>query len=186
MGHRTNEQFITGISTAGGLPCQDGLWGGHWGHQGFFFGKQDTDIREAFARKFLPGSTQELDEFAHLQRVLPRTVGVRLLENDVWVMNMNSGGGYGDPIKRPPALVLDDFHEGFVGAELARRVYGVILNDSVIDEVATGGEASGNPQGALGARGPAADFGPLAARSGTVRRDPSFPGRGRAQGGNHR
>ncbi len=68
-GHRTNEQFITGISTAGGLPCQDGLWGGHWGHQGFFFGKQDTDIRGAFARKFLPGSTQELDEFAHLQRV---------------------------------------------------------------------------------------------------------------------
>ena len=71
VGHRTNEQYVTGISTAGGLPCQDGLWGGHWGHQGFFFGKQDTDIRKAFARKFLPGSTRELDELAHLDRVLP-------------------------------------------------------------------------------------------------------------------
>jgi N-methylhydantoinase B len=50
---------------------------------------------------------------------------------------MNSGGGYGDPIKRPPALVLDDFHEGFVGAELARRIYGVVLNDGVIEEAGT-------------------------------------------------
>jgi len=137
VGHGTKEQFVTGISTAGGLPCQDGLWGGHWGHQGFFFGKQDTGIRKAFAAKQLPGSTAELDQLTHLDRVMPRTVGVRLLENDVWVMNMNSGGGYGDPIKRDPALVLDDFHEGFVTPDLARRVYGVVLVDGAVDAAAT-------------------------------------------------
>ena len=38
-----------------------------------------------------------------------------------------SGGGYGDPLKREPAKVLDDVLDGFIDADHAREAYGVVL-----------------------------------------------------------
>lgn len=38
------------------------------------------------------------------------------------------GGGWGDALRRDPARVLDDVRSGFVSAERARDVYGVVLD----------------------------------------------------------
>jgi N-methylhydantoinase B len=38
------------------------------------------------------------------------------------------GGGWGDALRRDPARVLDDVRSGFVSAERARGVYGVVLD----------------------------------------------------------
>ena len=38
------------------------------------------------------------------------------------------GGGYGDPLERDPAMVLDDVLDGFITAEHARDDYGVVLD----------------------------------------------------------
>ena len=49
-----------------------------------------------------------------------------------------SGGGYGDPLERDPALVADDVLEGFVSVESADATYGVVLGaDGSVDEAAT-------------------------------------------------
>ncbi|MBV9282084.1 MAG: hydantoinase B/oxoprolinase family protein [Chloroflexi bacterium] len=39
------------------------------------------------------------------------------------------GGGYGDPLERDPARVLDDVLDGLVSAASARELYGVVLAD---------------------------------------------------------
>ncbi len=47
------------------------------------------------------------------------------------------GGGYGDPLAREPAKVLDDVLDGLISAATAEADYGVIIADSTVDEVAT-------------------------------------------------
>ncbi|QIN80100.1 hydantoinase B/oxoprolinase family protein [Rubrobacter marinus] len=47
------------------------------------------------------------------------------------------GGGYGDPLQRDPARVLDDVLDGFVSEENARKQYGVVLSDGGVDAAAT-------------------------------------------------
>jgi N-methylhydantoinase B len=48
------------------------------------------------------------------------------------------GGGYGDPLDRPPAVVARDVLQGLVTRETAEQVHGVVLNSSgVPDEPAT-------------------------------------------------
>ncbi len=40
------------------------------------------------------------------------------------------GGGYGDPLEREPALVLDDVLDGFVSVDSARSQYGVVITNA--------------------------------------------------------
>jgi N-methylhydantoinase B len=53
------------------------------------------------------------------------------------------GGGWGDPLERPAARVLDDVLDEYVSFEGARRDYGVVLTGSLeeltleVDEAAT-------------------------------------------------
>lgn len=63
--------------------------------------------------------------------------GFRLLRGDVVVMRTAGGGGYGDPLERDPARVLADVRFGYVSAEQARAVYGVVLGADGVDEAAT-------------------------------------------------
>jgi N-methylhydantoinase B len=49
-----------------------------------------------------------------------------------------AGGGYGDPLRRDPALVREDVADGFVSAATARSDYGVVLAATgSVDEAAT-------------------------------------------------
>jgi N-methylhydantoinase B len=55
------------------------------------------------------------------------------------IFRTSGGGGWGDPLFRPPALVLRDVIEGYVSVEAARSSYGVVLDpdSAVVDEEAT-------------------------------------------------
>ena len=53
---------------------------------------------------------------------------------DVWT---SGGGGYGDPLQRPPAMVLEDVLDGKVSAGAARTDYGVVIRDHGVDGAAT-------------------------------------------------
>ena len=39
------------------------------------------------------------------------------------------GGGYGDPLGRPPEAVARDVRNGATSVEIARRIYGVIVDE---------------------------------------------------------
>ena len=52
----------------------------------------------------------------------------------VWT---TGGGGYGDPLERDPARVLDDVLDRKVSTDAAAERYGVVVRDGTVDEDAT-------------------------------------------------
>jgi N-methylhydantoinase B len=62
-----------------------------------------------------------------------------LRRGDVARLITGSGGGYGDPMRRDPALVQADVRNELVTVEQAREVYGVVVDPEnlAVDEAAT-------------------------------------------------
>ena len=52
----------------------------------------------------------------------------RVKPGDIVRVDMNAGGGYGDPLDRDPELVLGDVMDGYVTLQGARDDYGVAIN----------------------------------------------------------
>ena len=103
-----------------------GLWGGGEG----------STTRIELQRPGDPGfrSFQE-----HYGLVSPsKFTNVRLGPGDRVRLVSPSGGGYGDPLERDPALVAADVRERFVSVASAERLYGVVLTaQGEVDEPAT-------------------------------------------------
>ncbi|MGH7278051.1 MAG: hydantoinase B/oxoprolinase family protein, partial [Candidatus Rokuibacteriota bacterium] len=63
---------------------------------------------------------------------------------DVISFQQSGAGGYGDPLERDPARVLDDVLDDYVSVEAARRDYGVVIvgggSDRSVDAAATAAE----------------------------------------------
>ena len=73
-----------------------------------------------------PSCVRDDTETDHQKPVVDRGRGNRL------------AGGYGDPLERDPARVLDDVLDGLISAETAERDYGVVIvAGSHVDAVAT-------------------------------------------------
>ena len=62
---------------------------------------------------------------------------LQLNPGDVVRITTPSGAGYGDPLDREPEMVLTDLENGFVSAEEAANVYGIVPVDGAIDVAAT-------------------------------------------------
>jgi N-methylhydantoinase B len=73
--------------------------------------------------------------------ILPAGVPERvpLPEGTLLVDYVAGGGGFGDPIDRDPAAVLQDFGYGWVSREIAERIYGVVFahGGKTVDSAAT-------------------------------------------------
>jgi N-methylhydantoinase B len=71
---------------------------------------------------------------------LPETLReAPLTPGDIVQVNMNAGGGYGDPLHRDPELVLGDVLDGYVSIKGAKEDYGVVIDEEklTIDHDAT-------------------------------------------------
>ncbi len=136
VGRGTENQVMSAASIPLSLPGANGLWGGHCGQAGFFMSAHNCGIAQAMAEGRLPASVEKLRESVRLHAVPPKSVGVPLLRDDVWVMDIGSAGGYGDPIKRDPAAVLEDVGDG-LRLEQASGIYGVVIVDGQVDTAAT-------------------------------------------------
>ena len=64
---------------------------------------------------------------------------LRLAVGDAFIVDSGGGGGYDNPLQRPPEQVLHDVREGYVSLEAAREQYGVVLHERTleIDQAAT-------------------------------------------------
>jgi N-methylhydantoinase B len=62
---------------------------------------------------------------------------MHLEPGDEVFIGTQGGGGYGDPLARPAAKVLDDVRNELVDVEQARDAYGVVFVDGAVDEAAT-------------------------------------------------
>jgi N-methylhydantoinase A/oxoprolinase/acetone carboxylase beta subunit/N-methylhydantoinase B/oxoprolinase/acetone carboxylase alpha subunit len=88
-----------------------------------------SEIEEKYGDKFesLPSKAMW-----HGKRVLSKG-----RDAEVFVMTNPGGGGFGDPLERDPASVLDDLEEGIVSEQAAENAYGVVITDGAVDADAT-------------------------------------------------
>jgi N-methylhydantoinase B len=64
---------------------------------------------------------------AHTADWVPITAGQRVM------YDYGGGGGWGDPLDRDPAAVLDDVLDEYISVDAAPRDYGVVLRGSLDD-----------------------------------------------------
>jgi N-methylhydantoinase B len=96
---------------------------------------RDSNARELFAAGVVPISAGELSQ--RQVEVLEAKDHTTLEREDLLVVLVPGGGGYGDPLRREPAAVARDVGDGLVSDEVARSVYGVVLVDGGLDAAAT-------------------------------------------------
>ena len=60
-----------------------------------------------------------------------------LVRGDRYTHVAAGGGGFGDPLQRDPAAVLEDVLDGKVSVAAARERYGVVVTDGAVDDAAT-------------------------------------------------
>jgi N-methylhydantoinase B len=70
-----------------------------------------------------------------------KSSGRKLFKSDVIRVTGPNAGGYGDPMRRAPTLVLADWLDGIISLDEARDIYGVIIDATrqSVDEAATRG-----------------------------------------------
>lgn len=73
----------------------------------------------------------------------PKPGLMRMSDSDLFLVNWQGGGGWGDPLDRDPESVWSDFGQGAVSRQAAREVYGVVLADDGPDIEATAALRSG-------------------------------------------
>lgn len=79
-------------------------------------------------------------------------VSLEVVRPGEWIVGRtNGGGGYGDPLERPPERVLADVVEGWVSLEAARNAYGVVLAE-VDGTLAVDAEATREERASSGRR----------------------------------
>lgn len=95
--------------------------------------------RDAGDPAILAGLAGDLEELlaAGVDELGPKPGRMRLSSRDVLGYAFQGGGGYGDPLLRDPAAVLDDVANGHVSLAAAAAQYGVVIALGMVDQRAT-------------------------------------------------
>lgn len=93
----------------------------------------------ALEERAAAGEAVTADNLGGSVKKMPAKTGSLVLEeNDVFVVAAGGGGGLGDPLLRSAQRVVKDVRDGYVAADFAREVYGVVLDaEGELDEEAT-------------------------------------------------
>jgi N-methylhydantoinase B len=115
-------------------PESVGISGGGPSQTNQFAIKRNTDVRQQFQLGRIP---QDLAPLAGELEPLSVITTTYMGSDDVFQVQTQSGGGYGDPLERDPQRVLVDVQNGVVTVEGARAMYGVALSMDAMDAEAT-------------------------------------------------
>ena len=157
VAHKGSDMIWKSQNTAG--SDQSNAAGIHGGYPGA--GSQCSVVRGSKVWEQYTAGAVGLDLPALDGRVehLPSKSEGRLGPDDVFAFHPPGGGGYGDPLDREPARVLDDVRNGAVTTEGARRHYAVVLRDGEIDVAATEALRGEHRRERLGGRDPSPEPG---------------------------
>ena len=104
------------------FPMSEGLGGGFPGSPNAYFWIKNNETQPGNGAA--PARTQPM---AGEQQSVDWGV-FPLMGNDALYVRWNGGGGYGDPLLRPPQEVGRDVRNGLTSAEFAETVYGVVMD----------------------------------------------------------
>jgi N-methylhydantoinase B len=131
--HYSDGMAGPGFNACAEVPPQ-GFGGGHPASGGNWHPVRNTNISELLEQGVLP--TRDRLHGDH-ERARNKVTHLVLGRDDVFVATSGGGGGLGDPLLREPATVLADLNAGYVTAEHARAVYGVVADGEQLDADAT-------------------------------------------------
>ncbi len=103
----------------------------------------DGDVEPAFGLFGGKNSTLNKINLIYPDDRVYKTTSKDLVENvpagTVWSQRAGGGGGYGNPLKRPAAIVAEEVRNGIISFESAKNDYGVIVNPETyeVDQKAT-------------------------------------------------
>lgn len=124
-GAYTNTAQVPPRGTAGGYPGAAGTWEL----------LRDSNLLELLERGEYP--TEEAVKGTS-EPGPSQSASLVLLRGDVYTVVHGGGGGVGDPLLRDPADVGKDVVDGYVSADAARELYGVVVGtDGEVDAGAT-------------------------------------------------
>ena len=128
--HKAPEGKIEGVAfgVAGLINGGRGIFGGYPGAPSILVHLEGTSLGQMLTANQVP---QTLDELGGTPRVLPYT-SFELKPDDVLYYTLGMGGGYGSPLDREPQAVLKDVENELVSLEVARSVYGVVLDPDLL------------------------------------------------------
>jgi len=127
MLHDAPEGKLRGVAygVASAENSGHGMFGGAPGAPSVMVLMENTEVAK------LTASNKPATNIAALggrKKILPYC-NFELHENDVLYMRVASGGGYGDPLERDPALVQKDVANAVVSLDAARKLYGVVIEE---------------------------------------------------------
>jgi N-methylhydantoinase B len=124
--HGSGLPFGVMLAASGKAVSQNnGLAGGYPGNTARGVIARGADVAGAFAAGGVPASLDDLGPDLDLQQCYANTgMGV----NDVFVLQWQGGGGYGDPLTRPTDAVARDVRDGKVTPHGAAEHYGVVVD----------------------------------------------------------
>jgi N-methylhydantoinase B/oxoprolinase/acetone carboxylase alpha subunit len=126
---------LSNICSGVSVPAGRGLSGASPGAAASNVILRGSNLAELFAAGRVPVDGEQIG--AREVEVLAAKSFSMIDEGDVLVGVGGSGAGFGDPLRREPALVARDVREGLVSADRARAVYGVIVRDGAVAVDAT-------------------------------------------------
>jgi len=128
-----SRDFSVNFNPYGGLPQGSfGLFGGYpagvGGLRAIFLTPQE--IAQRMRSGEYPTQLDEITAGGWGQLFLPEGYPERVSLPELTLMAdfVQGGGGYGDPLDRPAELVARDVRTGAASVEMARRVYGVVVD----------------------------------------------------------
>jgi N-methylhydantoinase B len=136
-GHKTVDATVITLNVDTSVNATPGLAGGMPAHSGSFFNATDVGIVALLGEGKVPRDRAEWDALVGPATRVPPMSTQRLLPDDMFVTQVCSGGGFGDPLARDPDEVARDVAERHVSPAAALETYGVVLADSGADRAAT-------------------------------------------------
>jgi N-methylhydantoinase B len=131
--HYSDKMAGPGFNACAQVPPH-GAGGGYPGCAGTFFPVRASNVAELLDQGVLP--TMERLE-GRTEVVRSKVTHLDLLRGDVFVATAGGGAGIGDPLLRPAEKVAADVVNGYVTADHARRIYGVVMDGEQPDAAAT-------------------------------------------------
>lgn len=139
------ELDVNVVAHGGRKPAANGLYGGYPGSVQVRVLLRGSSVMEDYRQGSFP--VDPLQVKAESVEPLAAKQSLRLREGDALLFVRGGGGGVGDPLERPAEQVLADVRARLCSLEVARGIYGVVIDDGQLDVVSTDACRSGIREG---------------------------------------
>ncbi len=135
--HNTDKITQDTLSSGNAIPTSTGMMGGYPGTPNRYRFVRDSDILARLERReMVEDALEAKGEEVTLQL---RQENFEQHPADVYAVVWTAAGGFGDPMDRDPKHVLDDWLNGAVTLDVAREIYGAVIDakTATLDATAT-------------------------------------------------